>query len=96
MRLWDMPPVDMENFRGSPLFFKDPGFGYGNIMWIGNEFFLVIFDIAIYLAWDLATKSTFVGIFLGYITVKVLNGIRNFFSERNISQKTLIDERFLI
>ena len=96
MRLFNVPPIDMETFKGSPLFFRDPGFGYQKIILLGHEFSLLLFDISIYLMWDLIFENTFVAIFMTYISDKLIAWIRASWGEKNISQKTLIDDRFLV
>lgn len=96
MRFLDIPPVDIETMQGNPLFYRDPGFGYQNTMFYGNNFSLLIMDCVIYVMWDIILKNTFLAIFLSYLTNKAFAFLRRFFGERNISQKALIDDAFLI
>jgi len=96
MRFFGVPPVDYETFQGNPLFFRDPNYGFQNTLFYGNEFALIIMDIVIYLMWDLILKNTMIALFLSYLTNKLLAKIRVFFGERNIAQKALIDDAFLI
>jgi len=96
MRLLGVPPVDLASFEGSPLFFKDPGCGYSRIIFLGHEFTLIIFDITMYAMWDLIFSNTFVAIVFAYFTARLFYYFRAQMGEKNLSKKTMIDERFLI
>ena len=96
MRMFGVPPVNLEMLRGTPYFFRDPGFGYEKIMWLGQHYNLLVFDITLYQLWDIITGNTFAAIFLAWIFDKLFTMIRRYMGERSIAQKTLIDERFLI
>jgi len=96
MRFFGIPPVDYETFQGNPLFFRDPNYGFQNTFFYGNEFTLIIMDIIIYLMWDMILKNTMIALFLSYLVHKFISWLRVFFGERNIAQKALIDDAFLI
>ena len=96
MRFFGIPPVDYETFQGNPLFFRDPNYGFQNTFFYGNEFTLIIMDIIIYLMWDMILKNTMIALFLSYLVHKFISWLRIFFGERNIAQKALIDDAFLI
>jgi len=96
MRFFGIPPVDIETFQGNPLFYRDPGYGFQNTIFYGNEFRWIIMDIVILTMWDMIFKNTFVAIFASYFTNKALCWLRTFFGERNISEKALVDDAFLI
>ena len=96
MRFFGVPPVDLETMRGNPLFYRDRSFGFQSTMFYGNELSLMMMDILFYLMWDLVTKNTFVAIFLCYLSNKCIEFLRTSFGERNIAQKALIDDAFLV
>jgi len=96
MRFFGIPPIDIETFQGNPLFYRDPGYGFQNTIFYGNEFAMILFDIVILTMWDMIFKNTFIAIFASYFTNKAFAWIRSFFGERNISQKALVDDAFLI
>lgn len=95
-RLFSYPPVNMDTLKGTPIFLRDPDLGFQKIFFCGNEFSILITDICIYEMWDLIFKNTLVSILLTYMSIKALVYLRNWFGERNISKKTLINEKFLI
>jgi meckelin len=95
-RLFDYPPLDLERMGGNPVFYKDPSYGYQSIMFYGKDLSLLLWNIAVYQIFDTATGSTLISIALAYIFEKLFVGLRNYFGERNLSQKTLVDDAFLV
>ena len=72
-----------------------------SILFYGNELSLVIFEILCFLTFDLAFSGSFVGSYfisaaITFIIYRTLSLIRRSLGQRNLSQKTLIDDRFLI
>ena len=55
-----------------------------------------MFEMITFIFYDYYTDSTLEAIFITYLFSKVLSYIREYFGKRNISAKTMIDERFLI
>ena len=45
---------------------------------------------------DRVTENSIISIMITYIVEKLLKQLRDILSEKNLSNKTLIDERFLI
>jgi len=96
-RLFDYPPLDLDNFvQGTPLFCKDPDYSFENILMMGKDFPLLLWDIAVYQVFDLATGNTLIALGCLYVAEKFLMWVRAYFGERNLSQKTLVDEAFLV
>ena len=72
------------------------------IIYKGNEYYLLITSICIYEIWELIftmstqSNATILAILLTQTCIYVLESIRAFYGSRNISQKTLLDDKFLI
>ncbi|EGR34301.1 transmembrane protein isoform cra_b, putative [Ichthyophthirius multifiliis] len=94
-RLLKMPPTDGIQ-QGLPFFYKDPDMEYKSIFYCGNEWNILLFEMITYLFYDYLTKSTLQAIFITYVFSKFFSFIRDYFGKRNISEKTMVDERFLI
>ena len=77
------------------------GEAVSNILFYGNELTLVIFEILTFLTFDLAFSSKYIGSYfisaaITFIIYRILSVLRRALGQRNLSQKTLIDDRFLI
>ena len=55
-----------------------------------------MFEMITFLFWNLLTGSPLGSIMLTFLFNKVFEWMRDLFGRRNISTKTLIDQRFLI
>ena len=95
-RMFNYPPITMDTLEGTPIFLRDPDLGFQKIFFCGNEFSILLVDISIYEMWDIIFGNTLVAILMTYLSVRSLVYLRNWFGERNISKKTLINQRFLI
>ena len=72
-----------------------------NILFYGNELTLVIFEILCFLTFDLAFSNKYIGSYfisaaVTFIIYRILTILRKMLGQRNLSHKTLIDDRFLI
>lgn len=56
---------------------------------------LILF-ILVFSLFDRVTGNSIISIMITYIVEKLLKQLRDILSEKNLSNKTLIDERFLI
>ena len=95
-RFFNYPPINLDTLEGSPIFLRDPDLGFQKIFFCGNEFSILLVNISIYEMWDIIFGNTLVAIIMSYITFEGILYLRNWFGERNISKKTLINSRFLI
>lgn len=95
-RFFDYPPTNMDTLEGTPIFLRDPDLGFQKIFYCGNEFSILLIDISIYEMWDIIFGNTLVAIVMTYISIRALVYFRLWLGERNISKKTLINQRFLI
>jgi hypothetical protein len=65
-------------------------------MYCSLDYQLVILYILVFSLFDRVTGSSVVAVFIVYVVEKVLWKMRGLLGERNLSKKTLIDDRFLI
>lgn len=91
-----LPPVFPINLGSLPMFYKDTDLSIQNIIYLGLEFQLLLFDVIVFGAFGIWTKSTLVSIALTYLLDMLFSWFRNWQGKRNISNKTLIDDMFLV
>jgi hypothetical protein len=65
-------------------------------MYCSLDYQLVILYILVFSLFDRVTGSSVVAVFIVYVVEKALWKMRGLLGERNLSKKTLIDDRFLI
>ena len=65
-------------------------------MYCALDYQLVILYILVFSLFDRVTGSSIVAVFIVSLVEKALWKLRGYLGERNLAQKTLIDERFLI
>ena len=76
--------------------FSDPNMNFDKVLLSGIEWELFIFDIFVYQMWMLTLDSCAISIFLTYICDKILYTARAFWGEKNISRKSIIDNKFFM
>jgi len=69
---------------------------FTSTMYCALDYQLVILYILVFSLFDRVTGSSIVAVFIVYLVEKALWKLRGYLGERNLAQKTLIDERFLI
>ncbi len=77
-------------------FLNDPGFGFQKIMMMGCELQFMAFYILLFGVLDIGINNSFITLLIIFIVYLVIMWLRSFFVDRNIANKTLIDERFLL
>ena len=88
--LKELPPPD------KAIFYNDDGRSFNSVLFYGNEWTLMLFDLLVFAVMDLASKDfVFAGIFT-YLVTKFLTILRDNLGRKNLTRKTLVDERFLI
>mmetsp|Transcript_20051 Transcript_20051/g.48369 ORF Transcript_20051/g.48369 Transcript_20051/m.48369 type:complete len:1132 (-) Transcript_20051:248-3643(-) len=92
-KLIGMPP---KKFKEYPVLIRDNSHLYSNTLFYGIEYDLVIFDLLIFIMWDLIFMDVFIAALLCYITSHALIELRCTWGGSNIAKKTLVDERFLV
>ncbi len=65
-------------------------------MYCSLDYQLVILYCLIFSLFDRVTGSSLIAVFIIYVVEKVLHKLRAYLGEKNLSKKTLIDDRFLI
>lgn len=78
------------------IFYNDEGHSFSEVLYYGNETTLLIFDILFFSVVDLATQSFVLAAILTYLQQEIFRFIRNKVGRKNLTSKTLVDERFLI
>lgn len=76
--------------------FTDNGHSFDNVLFYGNEFTLMTFDIMLFCFVEALSQDYLVA---GIVTAAInhlLAMIRDLGGRKNLAKKTLIDERFLI
>ncbi|XP_042906064.1 meckelin isoform X2 [Parasteatoda tepidariorum] len=76
-------------------FYNDDGRSFSNVMFYGNESILLLFDVLLFTAIDIASTDFVLSAILTFLIAKVLQGLRRSAGRRNLVRKALIDERFL-
>uniref|UniRef100_A0A8B9DI03 Transmembrane protein 67 n=2 Tax=Anser cygnoides TaxID=8845 RepID=A0A8B9DI03_ANSCY len=78
------------------IFYNDEGHSFDDVLYYGNETTLLIFDILFFSIVDLASQSFVLAAILTYLQQEIFRFIRNTVGQKNLTSKTLVDERFLI
>ncbi|XP_061920166.1 meckelin isoform X3 [Entelurus aequoreus] len=78
------------------IFYNDEGHSFSDVLYYGNEGTLLIFDTLFFCVVDLVSQSFVLAAVLTYVQQMIFKRIRNVFGRRNIVNKTLVDDRFLI
>ena len=90
MELKDLPPPE------KAIFYNDDGRSFNSILFYGNEWTLMFFDLLTFAAMDLIYPDYVLAGIMSYILSKIVLLLRNKLGRSNLTRKTLVDERFLI
>lgn len=74
----------------------DPRLTFNRTTIQGIEWEMFYFLILTFFAFERALSNTFADLFMAYFIDAVFEMVRAYFMRRNVSSKTLIDERFMI
>ncbi|XP_076009846.1 meckelin [Genypterus blacodes] len=90
--------IGMEFFEPNDksIFYNDEDHSFSDVLFYGNEATLLIFDTLFFCVVDLGSQSFVLAAVLTYIQQMIFCLIRNAIGRRNLANKTLVDERFLI
>ncbi|KAM4736601.1 meckelin [Anableps anableps] len=77
-------------------FYNDEAHSFSNVLFYGNEATLLIFDTLFFCVVDLGSQNFVLAAVLTYIEQMIFRFIRNTLGRRNLANKTLVDQRFLI
>ncbi|KAG7282199.1 hypothetical protein CRUP_034946 [Coryphaenoides rupestris] len=86
----------MNRFLGSVIDHVNESHSFSDVLFYGNEATLLIFDTLFFCVVDLATQNFVLAAILTYVQQMIFRQIRGALGRRNLANKTLVDERFLI
>ena len=69
---------------------------FTSVLYCSLDYQNLILFILVFSLFDRVTENSIISIMITYIVEKLLKQLRDILSEKNLSNKTLIDERFLI
>ncbi|XP_070691563.1 meckelin [Pempheris klunzingeri] len=78
------------------IFYNDEAHSFSDVLYYGNEATLLIFDTLFFCVVDLGSQSFVLAAVLTYVQQMIFRLIRNTLGRKNLVNKTLVDERFLI
>ncbi|XP_075965443.1 meckelin isoform X2 [Anarhichas minor] len=78
------------------LFYNDEAHSFSDVLFYGNEATLLIFDTLFFCVVDLGSQSFVLAAVLTCVQQMIFRLIRNTLGRKNLVNKTLVDERFLI
>lgn len=85
-----LEPVDKS------IFYNDEAHSFSDVLFYGNEGTLLIFDTLFFCIVDLGSQSFVLAAVLTYVQQTMFRILRNTLGRKNLVNKTLVDERFLI
>ncbi|GBG28027.1 Meckelin [Hondaea fermentalgiana] len=88
-------PPEMMNSKDN-IFFPDPFYQYDRVLLYGQTWNLILFNVLCITTCDLWWDDTTLSIFAAFLLDRFFVTIRELFGNANLSQKTLVDDRFLI
>ncbi|XP_030605522.1 meckelin isoform X2 [Archocentrus centrarchus] len=78
------------------IFYNDEAHTFSNVLYYGNEATLLIFDTLFFCVVDLGSQSFVLAAVLTYVQQVIFRLLRNSLGQKNLVNKTMVDERFLI
>ncbi|XP_019126002.2 meckelin isoform X1 [Larimichthys crocea] len=78
------------------IFYNDEAHSFSDLLYYGNEATLLIFDTLFFCVVDLGSQNFVLASVLTYVQQMIFRLIRNTLGRKNLVNKTLVDERFLI
>jgi len=93
-KLFDMPPEMGIGQRGT-MFFHDFDFGFGRVLFYGIELELILFEASVFGALNMEFHNAALAGAVTYIFSRFVRYCRASWGETNISNKALVDDRFL-
>ena len=90
------PDIDIVSQESKAMFFHDFSNTFGRLTFYKQEYILIIWNLLVFCAIDASLKNTAVSAALSWLLYAVLMHWRKSYGVSNISQKALIDSRFLV
>ncbi|XP_052232195.1 meckelin-like isoform X2 [Dreissena polymorpha] len=88
--------TEFDDTAETGIFYNDDGHSFDRVLFYGNEFTLIIFDMLTFCVADLIFQNYIVAGVITYILCEIVCMARNAGGQKNLAKKTLVDERFLI
>lgn len=95
-RFFGLPPSDMNLLKGFSYFYKDPRMKFQTLFFNGMDFHFLEFRILAIFFWYSVALDPYLAVFLSYIIESIFVWFRAILASRNLSLKTMVDQRFLI
>ncbi|XP_059083812.1 meckelin-like [Tigriopus californicus] len=84
------------NITEKAIFYADSGHSFDAVLFYGNEFSLLTFDMMVFIFVDLFAEDFVLAGVVTFFAAECLNFVRYHLGKQNLARKTLIDKRFLI
>jgi len=79
------------------VFYNDDGRSFTSILLYGQEWSLLLFNLLLFLIVDwLSGWNAILAGFIAYMAEIIITSVRDSFGKKNLAEKTMVDERFLI
>lgn len=95
-RFLGLPPADMSTLKGFSYFFRDTRMSFQQLFLPGMDFHFIEFRILVFFFWQAVIGNQYFAIVFTYLIEITLIWFRSVLASRNLSTKTMIDQRFLI
>lgn len=89
-------PINPQTSQPDPVIFPDQSYAFGNNLFYGCEWQLVVWNTLVFATVDAAAQSFAVAAFVSWLLNFVVTYARAELGEANLSRKSLVDRRFLI
>lgn len=81
--------------HGTSIFLKDPRMNFMELSGLGIDFHMTFLRVLVFWFWDRVLDNKFYALFFTYLIEKFIWWVRTMFVKANISEKSLMDDRFL-
>lgn len=89
-------PTNAQSGQKDPVVYADQRLSFGNNLFYGCEWQLVVFNTLTFATIDSSVQSFAVAAFISWVLNFAVTYARAELGERNLSRKSLVDRRFLI
>ena len=106
-KFFSLPPSDMSVLKGFSYFYKgnfycfianaiDSRMGFLKLFLPGMDFHFIEFRILVFFFWERVIANPYLAVVFTYLIESFFTWFRSILASRNLSVKTMIDQRFLI
>ena len=93
-RLLNLPTAEEQT--GTPFMYKDKWMNFRKAMCYGLDWDFVLFDVIMLTCFDMWLSSIMLAVVFTYVIDSILLWARSYYGRRNVAEKTLTDEKFLV